>query len=124
MRPSRFEIVPAKNFEYEGVAHFFRARFRTFEIPLVRDAVVVGMESSASMETLLATLQTITPESLVGVPVNDEIVGGIIIREALLKKFPEGLVERFVLQRVKPYMSAAEILRLDLDMEIVLETSV
>lgn len=93
-------------------------------MPLVRDAIVIGREAPAELDSLLTTLRTTTTESLVGMIVSDDVVGSIIIREALLKKFPDGLIERFVLQRVKPYMSASELLRLDLELEIVLEASV
>jgi len=91
---------------------------------MVRDAIVIGREAPTNLEALLGTLRTICPETLVGVTVADDVVGAIIIREALLKKFPAGLVEKFVLQKVKPYMSASEVLRLDLELEIVIEANV
>ena len=106
------------------MAHFFRARFKTFDIPIVRDAVVIGRAAPAKLESLLQTLSLISPETLVGESVVDDVVGAIIIREALLKKFPQGPVERFILQRVKPYMSASEILRLDVEWETVIEANV
>jgi hypothetical protein len=124
MRSNRINDGAETNFSREGMAHFFRARFKTFDIPIVRDAVVIGQEAPATLENLLQTLRLICPEALVGLPIADEIVGALIIREALLKKIPQNLIERFVLQRVKPYMSASEILRLDLELETVIEANV
>lgn len=124
MRSNRFNDGAATSFGHEGMAHFFRARFKTFDIPIVRDAVVIGRAAPAKLESLLQTLSLISPETLVGESVVDDVVGAIIIREALLKKFPQGLVERFILQRVKPYMSASEILRLDVEWETVIEANV
>lgn len=124
MNSSRANEGTTKNSSYDGAAHFFRARFKTLDIPMIRDAVVIGQQAPASLETLIGTLRTMCPETLIGLTVSDDVVGSIIIRETLLKKFPRALIERFILQKVKPHMSSSEVLRLDLELEIVIEANV
>src|SRR5450432_244774 len=120
----RSVVVQPKGFEQDGAAFVFKARFRTFEIPPVRDAIVIGKEAPVHLDNVLATLKLVSTEVFIGSPLIDDVVASIIVRESLLKKVPPGVIEKFVLQRVKPFMSAFEVLRLDLELEILLEANV
>jgi len=57
------------------------------------------------------------------VPVEDDVIGDIIVRAAILRKLePQKLVE-FVLQEIKPLMGAEEILHLHIEVDIHIEVS-
>lgn len=105
-------------------AQFFRARFRSFDLPPVRDALVVGTASPVSVDVLLQTLRLTSAESFVAVPVSDDVVAALIVRESLLKRLAAETISRFALVKVKPSMAATDVLRLDLDVEILIEGSI
>ena len=113
--------LPALN---DGQAQFFRVRCSTLELPPVRDGVVIGRASPVSAETLVEAMKLTTTDSFRIMPVNDDIVSAIAIRESLLKKLDPIVVVDFVLSRIKQYMSDSEVLRLDFELETLIEGAV
>ena len=66
MRSNRINDGAETTFSQEGMAHFFRARFKTFDIPIVRDRVDMEAEvlqRSADPEQILAALEHKLSES-------------------------------------------------------------
>ena len=51
----------------------------------------------------------------------DDVVGDILVRTSLLNKLPRKKLLGLVRDRVKPFMTADEILRVDLEVEVALE---
>ncbi|HEU5081006.1 MAG TPA: hypothetical protein VFT72_17470 [Opitutaceae bacterium] len=85
---------------------------------------MVGSAAPVALDALLQTLRLTSLESFVGIPVNDDIVAAVIVRESLLKRLPGDTITRFALAKVKPSMAASDVLRLDLDVEILIEGTI
>jgi hypothetical protein len=98
-----------------------RAVFKTLPIPLARDGVILGRDAPLTLKAVQETLRATTKEPFVEIGVSDDVVGCLLVREALLRRLkPEQVVE-FVLKRVKPYMAPREILQLSLDIEVQID---
>lgn len=123
MRPIRL-IAPSLPALSDGQAQFFRVRCSTLELPPVRDGVVLGRAAPVSAETLVETMKLATTETFRVLPVNDDVVAALVIRESLLKKLDPVVVVDFVLSRIKQYMSDSEVLRLDFELETLIEGAV
>ena len=53
-----------------------------------------------------------------------EIVSDLIVREAVVRKLKEDRLRTFILNRIKPLMTANELLMLDMEIEVVIEESI
>lgn len=117
-------IVPGNDYAAESSAQFFRVRFRSLELPAVRDGVVIGKAAPITADAMMQTLRLVSTERFVELALIDETVASIILREGILRKVDLDTLRDFILQRVKPYMSDTEVLRLDVDLEILIEGGV
>jgi hypothetical protein len=65
-------------------------------------------------------------ELLVTIPfehieIDDDVIGDLVVRQAILRKVSKEYLVDFVVQRIKPLMGPEEILHLDLTAEILIE---
>ncbi len=114
--------MPAKAGPDASTAQFLRIRFRTLEMPMVRDGIVMGKRAPISPDAMMETLKLVSTDRFSLVPVFDDVVGGIIVREGLLRRMHFESIAEFVVTRVKPYMSLTEVLRLDIEVDTLVET--
>lgn len=108
-----------------GVSVNVRLQFQEFKIPPVRDALVMGQKSPIGNEAVRRslTLLHVAPFELIELngENEDDIVGAILVRNSVLNKIPRDKLVRLVVERVKPFMTAEEILHLHLEAEVSLE---
>ncbi len=124
MAQSSAFLFSSKPDQVESSAQFFRARCRTFELPPIRDAVVVGRQAPVALDSLEQTLRLTGRDDLVSWAIQDDIVGAIIARRSLLQKITQPVFTQFVLHRVKPIMVSREVLRVDFDVEVIVEGTI
>lgn len=102
-----------------------RLQFQEFKIPPVHDALVLGKKAPIGSEAVRRSLTLLHVAPFEHLKLNgeneDEIVGDILVRSSVLNKIPRDKLIRMVLDRVKPFMSAEEILHLHLEAEVSLE---
>lgn len=116
-------VIPPKDGADDTTAQFLRLRFRTLEMPPIRDGLIIGKGAPVSAEAMLETLKLVSTERFYPVPVSDDTVGAIIVREGLLKRMQPAMIADLVLSRVKPYMSHTEVLRLDVEVDTLVESA-
>lgn len=54
-------------------------------------------------------------------PIDDEVIGDVLVRSAVLRKLTADEIRDFVLREVKPLMGVEEIIHLELDIEVHIE---
>ncbi len=59
--------------------------------------------------------------SLESVKLNDDIVEGILIRSALLKKINREQLAGMIIKRIKPFMTPEEVIHVDMKVEFMTE---
>ncbi|RTL47394.1 MAG: hypothetical protein EKK46_17740 [Rhodocyclaceae bacterium] len=101
--------------------HTLRASLSEFILPPIDDGLVLGRLSPIGHVAIGKALSLLTTTAFEHVLVEDEIIGDILVRSAIMRKIsPEQLVQ-FVLTHVKPIMGPEEIIHLDLVVEVSVE---
>lgn len=98
-----------------------KAKVREFALPVVHDGVVLGREAPIDCVAMRKALELIVAFPFEHVEVHDEVVGNILIRQALLRRVPRETLTDFVLAHIKPFMGPEEIMHFDLAVEINIE---
>lgn len=99
-----------------------RVRLRALDIPPIKDGLLIGVDAAIGGEAMTRTLRLMTNEKFDRILLKDEIIQEVIVRSAVLRKLGRDRLLSFVLQRVKPVMAETELLLLDIDIELVIES--
>jgi hypothetical protein len=100
---------------------YVRVRLKALEIPPIKDGILIGKTAPIGPEAMLRMLKLVGNDRFIHFPMKDDIIADIIIRESVLKKLKEHKLKEFILTRIKPLMSDAELLLLNMDIEVVVE---
>lgn len=98
-----------------------RARAREFLLPPIEDGLILGRHSPIGPVAIGKALSLLSTTAFEHVPVEDNIVGDILIRAAILRKIRTQDLMDFVLSEIKPLMGPEEILHLQLEVNIHIE---
>jgi hypothetical protein len=98
-----------------------RARITEFSYPPVHDGLVIGKSAPLGLESFRRAISLLMTSSFEHVDLEDDVIGDLLIRTAVLRRISREKLVNFVIQNVKPLMSGEEILHLDLHAEIELE---
>lgn len=108
-------MTPAKN------RYLIRAEMSEFVLPPIHDGLVLGKASPIGHVAVHRALGLLSTTSYDHVPIEDEVIGDILVRSAILRKISREHLIDFVLAEIKPYMGPEEIIHLELKVEIHLE---
>lgn len=98
-----------------------RAQLTEFSLPPITDGLVLGKLSPIGHVAVGTALSLLTTTAFEHLPIDDDVIGDVLIRSAILRKTSREQLIKFVLQEIKPVMGAEEIIRLDIKIEILLE---
>ena len=98
-----------------------RARVTEFGYPPVHDALVLGVNAPQGTEAFKKGLGLLVSTPFEHINVKDDIVGSVLVRGAVLRRLSSEKFVEFIMRRVKPLMSADEILHLDMNIEVDLD---
>ena len=97
-----------------------QARIKEFAIPPITDGLVIGREASIGTVALQKALNLLIPDHFEHLIIDDEIIADILIKSILLRRLTKDRLVKFIMGQVKPFMSAQDILQVQLDLEILL----
>lgn len=103
-----------------GPKFFLQARIKEFAIPPITDGLVIGREASIGTVALQKALNLLIPDHFEHVTIDDEIIADVLIKSILLRRLTKERLVQFLIEQIKPFMSAQDILHVQLDMEISL----
>jgi hypothetical protein len=98
-----------------------RARVTEFSYPPVHDALVLGKQAPLGTEAFRRAVSLLVTTPFESVEVEDDVIGSLLVRTAILKRLSKERLVQFALHRLKPLMSPDEILHLDLAIEVDLD---
>ncbi|MCL6555354.1 MAG: hypothetical protein K6T56_03210 [Burkholderiales bacterium] len=96
-------------------SHSVRLSLSEFLLPPIEDGLVMGARSPIGHVAMSRALSLLSTTPYRRVPVEDDVVSDILVREAILRKLDEQELVSLVLRHVKPFMAADEILHLKLE---------
>ncbi len=102
--------------------HTIKARIKEFGIPPIHDALVLGRQSPIGCAAMRKAIDLLVATPFEHIEVDDPVVNDILIRASILRRVPREKLIAFVLSQLKPMMAAEEVLHVDFDIEIALET--
>lgn len=98
------------------------ARIHEFRIPPVHDGLILGKEASIGCTAIREALGLLSSSSYAHIEIEDDTISDIILKEGILKRIPEDRLSEFVLANIKPHMMAKEIMHIDFDVELLIES--
>lgn len=98
-----------------------RARVTEFGYPPVHDALILGKWAPLGTEAFRRAVGLLVSTPFESVAVEDDIIGCILVRSSILKRLSTERLVDFAMTRLKPLMTADEILHLDLEVEVDLD---
>lgn len=98
-----------------------RLRARKFDVPPIRDCLVIGRKSPIGCIAIKKALKLLRGNSFDDLHPDDDVVSDILVRTDILKILPKEKLVDLILRRIKPLMGASEIMHIEIDVEIVLE---
>lgn len=103
-------------------SHVLQARVGEFVLPPIEDGLVLGRHSPIGHVAVGKALSLLTTTPYEHVIVEDDVIGDVLVRTAILRKIPASALIDFVLREIKPIMGPEEILHLKLEVELSIET--
>lgn len=103
--------------------YFVRVQVKEFGIPPIRDALVLGTKSPIGYNAIRKAVDLLAGPAFERIRVQDEVIGDIVVRAAILRRVPTDRLIAFVLRRIKPLMGEEDVLHLTLEAEIEMEES-
>lgn len=101
---------------------YIRFQLKEFTMPPIKDALIIGKNAVIGSEALLRALKLLHASTFEHIQVDgDDIIEDMLFRTSILRKVPKETLVDLVLTRVKPYMSADEVVHLDIYTELTLE---
>ncbi|MDO8350883.1 MAG: hypothetical protein Q7S94_06995, partial [Gallionella sp.] len=94
-----------------------RAQLTEFSLPPITDGLVLGRLSPIGHVAVGTALSLLTTTAFEHLAIEDDVIGDVLIRSAILRKTSKEQLINFVLQEIKPVMGAEEIIRLDIKIE-------
>ncbi len=101
-----------------------RARVTEFLLPPIEDGLVLGRHSPIGHVAVSRALGLLSVTPFEHVQVDDDVIGDVLVRSAILRKITPSQLRDFVLTSIKPFMGSEEIIQLNIDVEINLEKEV
>lgn len=98
-----------------------RAEMTEFILPPIDDGLVLGKLSPIGHVAVGKALSLLSTTAFDHIPIEDDIIGDILVRSAITRKVSQEKLIAFVLSEVKPLMGPEEIIHLDIKLEIHLE---
>lgn len=98
-----------------------RLRLQEFEIPPVRDCLVVGKESPIGCVALKKSLSLLHGERFEDLHPKSDTIGDVLVRTSILRRIPRDKLLTLMVDRVAPLMSKQEIVRVRIEVEVFLE---
>lgn len=103
-------------------SHILHVRLGEFVLPPIEDGLVLGRDSPIGPVAVGKALSLLTSTPFEHVPVEDDVIGDMLVRTAILRKISPPDLVAFVLREIRPLMGPEEILHLHLDLEVQIES--
>lgn len=106
----------------KGRQHRLHARVTEFLLPPIDDGLVLGLHSPIGHVAVGKALNLLSSTAYEHIPIEDDVISDILVRSAILRKIGAEVIVSFILKEIRPLMGSEEILHLNLDVELIIES--
>lgn len=99
-----------------------RAKLAEFVLPPIDDGLVLGKDSPIGHVAIGKALSLLSTTSFDHLAIEDDVIGDVLVRTAIMRKISHEQLIAFVLNEIKPLMGPEEIIHLDIEVELTLES--
>lgn len=96
-------------------------RLSEFEIPPMRDILVIGKKAPIGIEAAKCMASAVSPKRFIIVPVNDKTIEAIMLREALLQLVPKKQLISTVIEEAGKIMRKEDVIKIDINIDILVK---
>jgi len=98
-----------------------RSQLSEFVLPPIDDGLVLGLQSPIGHVAVGKALSLLTTTPFEHLQVDDDIIGDIIVRKAIMRKISADDLRAYVLNEIKPIMGPEEIIHLRMQVDVIIE---
>ena len=95
-----------------------RLKFSEFEIPPMRDVLVIGRRAPVGPEAAKRMADAVSPDRFVIISVNDNIIEAILLRKALLQLVPQERLIPIIIEEAKKIMQEENVVKIGVEINI------
>ncbi|MDO9566709.1 MAG: hypothetical protein Q7J15_08215 [Candidatus Desulfaltia sp.] len=93
-------------------------KFKDITIPPFRDILILAKKCPHGKRGITGCFQFLAPEEFELIEPDNSTIEAILVNKRLLKRMPVNIVLELLEQRVFPYISIGEMVRVDLDVTV------
>ena len=97
-------------------------KFEQFQLPPVRDALVIGRRAPAGSNGIARAMTEFSPGAFRLIKVDHPVIEGVLVRASDLRKVPEELLIPRLLKAAESIMDETDALHVTISIEITAET--
>ncbi len=105
-------IIPKKRIELDLI-------FSEFEIPPMRDALVIGKRAPIGSEAAKQMADSTAPEQFVLIPVKDRVIEAILVRKKILHIVPREHLIPLITEEARKIITEEEVVKIKLNAQIL-----
>lgn len=94
-------------------------RLSEFEIPPMRDILVIGKRAPIGPEAAKRMADAVAPDRFMVIPVNDKTIEAILLRKTILQLVPQERLVLLIIEEAKEIMQKENVVRVGLNIEIL-----
>ena len=92
--------------------------FEEIRLPPFEDILIIGKKSPYGKMGITKAFQYLVPDEFETLVIDDKIVEAVFVNKKILKKFDQKQILKILNEKVFPYISACEILKVEFKLKI------
>jgi hypothetical protein len=96
----------------------FSLRFQEIKLPPFDEVLVLGSKSGQGKMGIAKTFDYLVPDTFEMIEVSDDTIEAVFVNKRVLKKISKENILEILREKVFPFVSAKEIIKVDLDIVV------
>ena len=99
----------------EVINYSLSLEFEDISLPPVKDILILGTRCPQGKVGVAKCFQLLSPDNFDLIEIDDEVAQAILVNKRILKRIPEKSIINLLRQKVFPYISNGEIIKVDIN---------
>ena len=99
-------------------------KFSEFEIPPVKDALVIGKAAAIGQNAAKRMIEAAAPEQFTLIPIEDDVIEAIFVKKTISQMVPEEPLTDLIVSEVKPIMIDSMLIKVEFQISVAVKTTI